>query len=118
MDTVRSWLYDKKRTLDLRRLAASIDFNDPHVIRLAQEALVAGVFLVILVYVVQALSKSRKSNQSWLRFMRRDSRDPEKNDDPGRYAVQKMKPASRKPGSKSISEPLSLAFVVNDKRMN
>lgn len=118
MDTVQSWLNDEQGSLDTRRLTASINFSDPHTIRLAKEALIAGVFLVVIVYVVQALSKDRKPNRSWLKFMRQDSRDPEKNDDPGKYAVQKMKPTSRKPGSKSRFQLLRMISAMYRRKVD
>lgn len=101
MDTIQGWLSGDRNAIDLKALSASIGFNNPHAVKLAKEALVAGALLVGIVYVVQTYFYSRKPNRSWLK-LRRDSPDPEKNDDPGRYAAQKLKPTDRKPGSKSV----------------
>lgn len=83
---------------DMDGLPSSLGLNDPHTLKIAKEALVAGLVLVGAVYVVQSLLQSRKPNRSWMK-LRRKSPDPEKNDDPGKFAAHRMKPTDRKPGS-------------------
>lgn len=73
--------------------------GNPDNVQIAKEALVAGFLLVCVVYVLQYL-QHRRPKRSWLK-LRRDSPDPEKNDDPGRFAAQRFKPTDRQLGSKS-----------------
>lgn len=111
MDILSHWVRYAKDIMDSDATSStSLLFKDPHTLKLAKEALIAGIILVGVVYVVQSLLQNRKPNQSWLK-LRRQSPDPEKNDDPGRYAAQRMKPSDRKPGSK-----YSATFFIGDER--
>ena len=62
--------------------------------------------LLVLIFVGREVARRRQSNKSWLKLRSR-SPDPEKSDDVGKFAKEKLKPTDRPPGSESLNRSMT-----------
>lgn len=86
----------------LNYITKTLQLDDPQVQKDVKVALYILFAVVAAIYTVRVYSASPQRRRTWLRF-RSNSPDPERSDDAGKFANEKLKPTARVPGSKCIS---------------
>jgi hypothetical protein len=85
----------------LNNMIKTLRLDDPQVQKDAKVAFYILFAVIAAVYTVRVYSAGPQRRRSWLK-LRSNSPDPEKSDNVGKYANEKLKPTARTPGSESF----------------